>query len=167
LIVVRPALLKVRPALINFDCPAKIFNPQWQHHMHVHVIDVQINECAARPSSAVQINTKETNAMMKADYGVTSAGVQTGVGLVPQFMRMAAVKNLANTLLAEIKGIGEPIELNLANGINIKDEIRRYETELIRLALRLNGNHQLRTARMLGIKPTTLNAKIKRFAIQS
>lgn len=105
--------------------------------------------------------------MMKANYGVTSSGVQAGVGLVPQFMRMAAVQDLANTLLTEIKDLGEANELNLANGINIREEIRRYETELIRLALRLNGNHQLRTARMLGIKPTTLNAKIKRFAIQT
>ncbi len=104
---------------------------------------------------------------MKADYGVTSAGGQTGVGLMPQFMRMAAVQDLANTLLTEIKDIGEITELNLADGINIKVELRRYETELIRLALRLTNNHQLRAARMLGVKPTTLNAKIKRLEIQS
>ena len=112
------------------------------------------------------IHTKESKVIMKANYGVTTAGGQVRVGLVPQFMRMAAVQDLANTLLTEIKDLGEANELNLANGINIREELRRYETELIRLALRLNGNHQLRTARMLGIKPTTLNAKIKRLAIQ-
>ncbi|MFL6211013.1 MAG: helix-turn-helix domain-containing protein [Pyrinomonadaceae bacterium] len=102
---------------------------------------------------------------MKADHGVTLAKAQTGVGLAPQFMRMAAVQDLANTLLTEIKGIGELRELNFAAGINMKAEMRRYETELIRLALRLTGNNQVRAARMLGIKTTTLNAKIKRFRI--
>ncbi len=110
---------------------------------------------------------KEVETNMKTDHGVASANAQTVIGLVPQFIRMAAVQDLAKTLLTEIKGIGELTELNLADGINFKAEVRRYETELIRLALRLTGNHQLRAARMLGIKPTTLNAKIKRLDIQS
>ncbi len=110
---------------------------------------------------------KEVETNMKTDHGVASVNAQTVIGLVPQFIRMAAVQDLAKTLLTEIKGIGELTELNLADGINFKAEVRRYETELIRLALRLTGNHQLRAARMLGIKPTTLNAKIKRLDIQS
>lgn len=108
---------------------------------------------------------KEAGTNMKAAQRVVSIKTQTGVGLAPQFMRMAAVQDLANTLLSEIKGIGEVRELNLAAGINMKEEMRRYETELIRLALRLTGNNQVRAARMLGIKTTTLNAKIKRFRI--
>jgi DNA-binding NtrC family response regulator len=110
---------------------------------------------------------KEAGTNMKAAQRVVSIKTQSGVGLAPQFMRMAAVQDLANTLLTEIKGIGELTELNLAGGINMKDEMRRYEIELIRLALRLNGNNQVRAARMLGIKPTTLNAKIKRLRIHT
>ena len=104
---------------------------------------------------------------MKTAQGLAATNAQIAVRLAPQFVRMAAVQDLAKTLLTEIKGIGELTELSLANGISMKDEMRRYETELIRLALRLTGNHQLRAARMLGVKPTTLNAKIKRFDIQS
>jgi hypothetical protein len=110
---------------------------------------------------------KEAGTNMKAAQRVVSIKTQSGVGLAPQFMRMAAVQDLANTLLTEIKGIGELTELNLAAGINMKAEMRRYEIELIRLALQLNGNNQVRAARMLGIKPTTLNAKIKRFRIHT
>ena len=104
---------------------------------------------------------------MKAEHGGASAKTQSGVGLAPQFMRMAAVQDLAHTLLTEIKGIGELRELNLAAGINMKAEMRRYEMELIRLALQLTGNNQVRAARMLGIKTTTLNAKIKRLRLHT
>jgi DNA-binding NtrC family response regulator len=44
--------------------------------------------------------------------------------------------------------------------------VRRFETDLIRWALMRTGGHQRRAARMLNLKVTTLNAKIKRYRIQ-
>src|SRR6266545_512501 len=55
--------------------------------------------------------------------------------------------------------------LNVAEGIDFYTEVERFETGLIRLALDQTGGHQARAARLLHIKPTTLNSKIKLFGI--
>jgi len=56
--------------------------------------------------------------------------------------------------------------LNIAEGIDFYDEVERFETGLIRLALDQTGGHQARAARLLHIKPTTLNSKIKLYVIE-
>ena len=47
----------------------------------------------------------------------------------------------------------------------LRDEVKRFEMELIRTALEKTLGNQTRAARLLGIKTTTLNGKIKRYNI--
>ena len=83
----------------------------------------------------------------------------------PEFrLTIAAVKKLAFDLLTELEHMRP--SPNLDAGIDIRDEVLRYEVELIRCALRLTGNHQGRAAIILGAKLTTLNSKIKRYKIR-
>jgi len=56
--------------------------------------------------------------------------------------------------------------LNFSDGIDFYREVERFETGLIRLALEQTGGHQARAARLLHIKPTTLNSKIKLYGIE-
>ena len=56
--------------------------------------------------------------------------------------------------------------LNLAEGIDFYGEVERFESSLIRLALDQTRGHQARAARLLHIKPTTLNSKIKTYGIE-
>jgi DNA-binding NtrC family response regulator len=56
--------------------------------------------------------------------------------------------------------------LNVAEGIDFYSEVERFETGLIRLALDQTGGHQARAARLLRIKATTLNSKIKLYGIE-
>jgi DNA-binding NtrC family response regulator len=56
--------------------------------------------------------------------------------------------------------------LNIAEGIDFFDELRRFEISLIRLALAQTSGHQARAAKLLKIKPTTLNTKIKLYGIK-
>ena len=49
--------------------------------------------------------------------------------------------------------------------VKLCDEVQRFEIDLIRSALDRAGGNQVRAARLLGVKPTTLNAKIKRYKI--
>lgn len=49
-------------------------------------------------------------------------------------------------------------------GIDFYREIELYEIELIKRALQRCGGSQRRAAELLGLNPTTLNAKIKHFA---
>jgi len=56
--------------------------------------------------------------------------------------------------------------LNIAEGIDFYDEVTRFEVNLIKLALERAGRNQAAAARLLHIKPTTLNFKIKMYGIE-
>jgi transcriptional regulator with GAF, ATPase, and Fis domain len=47
------------------------------------------------------------------------------------------------------------------------EEVQRYEIELIRRALLKTGGNQKQAAKFLGLLPTTLNSKIKRYGIRN
>jgi DNA-binding protein Fis len=55
---------------------------------------------------------------------------------------------------------------DLTEGVDFYGEVERFEIRLIKLALNHTGGNQSRAAKLLGIKPTTLNSKIKLYAIE-
>ncbi len=56
--------------------------------------------------------------------------------------------------------------LDLSKGIDFYDEVKRFETALIKLALEHSDGNQARAARLLGLRATTLNSKIKIYQIE-
>ncbi len=70
---------------------------------------------------------------------------------------------LARQMIKDSEGSSE--EIDISRGTNFYDEIRRFETDLIRRALDQTGGHQSRAARLLGLNATTLNSKIKSYNI--
>jgi DNA-binding NtrC family response regulator len=60
---------------------------------------------------------------------------------------------------------GTSDQTDLSRGVNFYDEVRRFETDLIRRALEQTSGHQSRAARLLGLNATTLNSKIKTYNI--
>jgi len=56
--------------------------------------------------------------------------------------------------------------LDIVEGIDFYDEVQRFETHLIKMALAETKGNQAKAAKLLGIKPTTLNSKIKLFSIE-
>jgi DNA-binding NtrC family response regulator len=85
--------------------------------------------------------------------------------------RIEALKALTKLILHEVESLEEispakTVESEEAT-INLPDKVQRYEANLIRHALfSVNGN-QSKAARKLGMKITTLHAKIKRYDIES
>jgi DNA-binding NtrC family response regulator len=51
------------------------------------------------------------------------------------------------------------------DGIDFYDEVERYEIELIRTALNHCGGNQAQAAKLLHLKSTTLNAKMKHYGL--
>ncbi len=85
--------------------------------------------------------------------------------------RIEALKALTKLLLHEVESLEEisPSKNISKEGleINLPDKVQRYETDLICNALlSVNGN-QSKAAKILGVKNTTLHAKIKRYDIDS
>lgn len=70
---------------------------------------------------------------------------------------VSALDKFQATLTNEIKG-GKSIRLN--------DEIQRFESDLIRCALIRTLGRQNEAAKLLGLKNSTLNEKIKRHKIK-
>src|SRR5947207_3968745 len=79
--------------------------------------------------------------------------------------RLNALRDVALTLLSELESLRsiDPPRGDL--NLRLHDEVQRFETDLIRSALERTGGNQVRAARLLGVKHTTLNAKIKRYKI--
>ena len=94
----------------------------------------------------------------------------------PPANRVQQLRDLADQLLHETETLARDKAfadesnrlqaLNLAEGVDFYDEVQRFETGLIRLALDQTRGHQARAARLLHIKPTTLNSKIKLYGIE-
>ena len=75
--------------------------------------------------------------------------------------RVGSLKILAQSLMRQI----ELLERNASFKFDAQAEVRRFEAELIRSALVRTGGRQRRAARLLGMKVTTLNTKIRRYRI--
>lgn len=79
--------------------------------------------------------------------------------------RLSSLKDVAIELLSAVESLKTTTTGSETRTLRLYDEVRQFETDLIRTALiRTNGN-QLHAARLLGVKHTTLNAKIKRYGI--
>lgn len=79
--------------------------------------------------------------------------------------KIASLKENAFALVREIRELGSVSFTDISNGINLYNEMRRFEVRLIQRALEETDGHQSRAARLLGLKLTTLNAKIKRYGL--
>jgi transcriptional regulator with GAF, ATPase, and Fis domain len=79
--------------------------------------------------------------------------------------RLDALKNVALTLLDAVDSL-RTAQPSREQSVRLQDEVQRFETDLIRSALERTGGNQARAARLLGVKHTTLNAKIKRYKIE-
>jgi len=89
--------------------------------------------------------------------------------------RVQRLVKLADALLAEAEALARDKaftdeatklkQVDIQSGIDFYDEVQRFETHLIMMALAETGGNQARASKLLGIKPTTLNSKIKLFGI--
>jgi DNA-binding NtrC family response regulator len=78
---------------------------------------------------------------------------------------LSALKILALTFLKQIEVLEAQLTNNEFSGLDLQEEVHRFEAELIRSALIKTGGRQRRAARLLGMKVTTLHTKIKRYQI--
>jgi DNA-binding protein Fis len=102
--------------------------------------------------------------------------LQLKIAKRPARNRVQRLLELAGTLLRETETLARDKAftedsnrlrtLDLSEGIDFYDEVQRFETGLIRLALDQTRGHQARAAKLLHIKPTTLNSKIKLYGIE-
>lgn len=81
-------------------------------------------------------------------------------------IKIRTLKELTLALLQEVESLKSNGAFDGKPSLDFEEEVHRFETDLIRWALLHTGGHQRRAARMLNLKVTTLNAKIKRYGIR-
>src|SRR5262245_8754612 len=79
--------------------------------------------------------------------------------------RLNSLRDVAMELLNVVDCLRTATPENGNQKVKLYDEVRKFEADLIRAALVRTGGNQSRAARLLGVKHTTLNAKIKRYGI--
>jgi hypothetical protein len=80
-------------------------------------------------------------------------------------LRLMTLKDLAHAFLEELGSVGEREQAGVERGIDFYDEVRRFEIEMIQSALRHTNGVQTEAATLLGLKPTTLHAKLKQYRL--
>jgi DNA-binding NtrC family response regulator len=82
---------------------------------------------------------------------------------------LSRTEQLALDLLPRelLEPASRPAAIDLPDGVGFYDAVARYERGLIEAALERAGGVQKHAAEMLGLKPTTLNEKIKRLGIET
>lgn len=82
---------------------------------------------------------------------------------------LETLKVFSSLMLQEIENLRRdenlPTSQNDQN-INLSEAVQKYEADLIRSALVQCGGRQRKAAKLLGVKFTTLNSKIKRLGIE-
>jgi len=80
--------------------------------------------------------------------------------------QLRLISEAALSLLDQIESVREEQTTDSSRApASLHDEVRGLEIRLIRSALSQTRGHQRKAARLLGVKATTLNAKIKRYKI--
>ena len=79
---------------------------------------------------------------------------------------LTTLKELTLRLLREVQCIGEVRPYSFEHGLDFYDEVTRFEIDLIKRALFMTAGHQGRAARLLNLRATTLNSKIKHYGIE-
>lgn len=76
------------------------------------------------------------------------------------------LKAVAYTLLRQAYRVTGPHKVNVQQGIDFYDEVRRFEVSLIKQALLYTNGKQTAAASLLDLNTTTLHAKIKFYGIE-
>ena len=75
------------------------------------------------------------------------------------------LRKLAMKLWYELQIVEAVCCLEVKDRIDLGAELSKFEMELIKRALLESGGRQVESAKLLGISPSTLNSKIKRFGL--
>ena len=107
-------------------------------------------------NSTATWESEELESVVTTDEDCASSTSQNSV---------ATLRELVLRLLCEVQSINDVSPLTIDNGFDFYDEVSRFEIDLIKRALLQTGGHQVRAAKLLNLKVTTLNSKIKHYQI--
>ena len=79
--------------------------------------------------------------------------------------KIGLLRRLTELMLTEVQNIDQNTGLRFGEGFRLDEYLENCEKDIIRYAMYISGNNQIITSRLLGMKPTTLNMKLKRYQL--
>ena len=106
-----------------------------------------------------------SSAITLSSQNLSQRGLSASVHEVPLNAHLENLREIVFTLMTEIECLDRLAPKESAP-VDLKDAVQKFEIDLISAALERTRGNQSRAARLLGIKHTTLNAKLKRYQIR-
>lgn len=106
-----------------------------------------------------------SSAITLPSQNLTRGSLSTLPRDLPLNAHLENLRDLACSLLTELDSLGR-LTPQSADPVDLKDAVQRFEMDLISAALEKTRGNQSQAARLLGVKHTTLNAKVKRYQIR-
>jgi DNA-binding NtrC family response regulator len=77
------------------------------------------------------------------------------------YRKIENINSLVSSLHAAVEDLGSLQVPPINDNFDFYHEVKRFETSLIKSALRISGGSQVKAAQLLKMNATTLNAKMK------
>ena len=106
-----------------------------------------------------------SSAITLSSQNLSQRSPSTSVHEVPLNAHLENLREIVFTLMTEIECLDRLAPKESAP-VDLKDAVQKFEIDLISAALERTRGNQSKAARLLGIKHTTLNAKLKRYQIR-
>jgi DNA-binding NtrC family response regulator len=78
-------------------------------------------------------------------------------------LKTEVLKSIARALESKAETATGVPDVDMKSGVNFYEEVTKFEIELIKRALACTRGNQRAAARLLGMKTTTLNSKVKTY----
>jgi DNA-binding NtrC family response regulator len=82
-----------------------------------------------------------------------------------EILKAEVLKSIARALESQADNRTSVVEFYEHRGVAFYEEVAKFEIELIRQALAHTKGNQRAAARLLGLKPATLNSKIRAYKL--
>jgi len=82
-----------------------------------------------------------------------------------EILKTEVLKSIARALESRAEESAGVVDFDHIRGVDFYEEVTKFEIELIKQALMCTKGNQRAAARLLGLKPTTLNSKVKTYNI--
>jgi transcriptional regulator with GAF, ATPase, and Fis domain len=103
-------------------------------------------------------------ALSQTEQGQSRRGDSTDEAAL--MVKINCLKTLIHAFLDEVNNIERTRRASPEGLLNLREEVRRFEINLISSALRQSRGNQTLAAGLLSTKITTLNSKVKSYGIQ-
>jgi len=120
--------------------------------------------CARAPSYSVG-QSSQMNSATSLNGQHLSPSLTLSVRDEPFNAHLESLRELVGSLLNELDSLGRLMPRS-ANPVHLREAVQTFEMDLISAALVRTRGNQAQAARLLGVKHTTLNAKVKRYHIR-